>query len=351
MEFHHLLNDQQFGFRPSRSTSDAVSCFLKELDAQLSKGNRTIGLFCDLTKAFDCVNHDILLAKLPFYGIRGPKFENYFMNRVQIVKIGKVMSTKRNIEFGLVQGGINSPQWYNLQGTYDIKYLPMNGEIKMFADDTAIINIHKNLEVSIKNTQEDLIILQKYFYNNSIFMNNLKTETMVIGNVHSRLNTYLKMKNKIKCHSRTCLEIETYKTKCNCPVIDYKQDFRYLGVYIDYDFKFKTHVEIITKKLRMILYRLNKCYANNVPMFIKRTIYYSLIESILRYGVTLYSHCPAYVLNSLYSLQKKLMWKIFTEEPPYLLSLSKQILLENHFRNEKFRRRVPNPYKREICIS
>ncbi|KAL1446843.1 hypothetical protein WDU94_013901, partial [Cyamophila willieti] len=346
LDEHQIIPDFQHGFQKHKSTMTLLDELSEIITPALD--NRMFIVMCavDLKSAFDALDHPVLLEKFKNVGINHPLLENYFMNRVQIVKIGKVMSTKRNIEFGLVQGGINSPQWYNLY-TYDIKYLPMNGDIKMFADDTAIINIHKNLEVAIKNTQEDLIILQKYFYNNSIFMNNLKTETMVIGNVHSRLNTYLKMKNKIKCHSRTCLEIETYKTTCNCPVIDYKQDFRYLGVYIDYDFKFKSHVEIITKKLRMILYRLNKCYANNVPMFVKRTIYYSLIESILRYGVTLYSHCPAYVLNSLYSLQKKLMWKIFTQEPPYLLSpklLSKQILLENHFRNEKYRRRVPNPY-------
>ncbi|KAI5717554.1 hypothetical protein M8J77_007839 [Diaphorina citri] len=257
--------------------------------------NRMFVVMCavDLKSAFDALDHPVLLEKFKNVGIHHPLLENYFTNRTQVVKIGKELSNKRNIEFGLVQGGINSPLWYNLY-TYDIKYLQMNGEIKMFADDTAIINIHKNLDIAIKNTQEDLITLQKYFYNNSIFINNEKTEILVIGNIHSRLNSYLKMKNKIKCHSRSCLEMESYNRTCSCPEIEYKQDFRYLGIFIDYDFKFKSHVEIITKKLRLILYRLNKCYVNNVPMLVKRTIYYSLIESILRYGVTLYSHCPDY---------------------------------------------------------
>ncbi|KAI5746694.1 hypothetical protein M8J77_006406 [Diaphorina citri] len=133
----------------------------------------------DLKSAFDALEHPVLLEKFRNVGIQLPLLDNYFTNRTQVVKIGRELSNKRNIEFGLVQGGINSPQWYNLY-TYDIKYLPMNGEIKMFADDTAIINIHKNLDIAIKNTQEDLITLQKYFYNNSIFINNEKTEILVL---------------------------------------------------------------------------------------------------------------------------------------------------------------------------
>ncbi|KAL1446616.1 hypothetical protein WDU94_012204 [Cyamophila willieti] len=94
-------------------------------------------------------------------------------------------------------------------------------------------------------------------------------------------------------------------------MIDYKENFRYLGIYIDYDFKFKAHVEIITKKLRIIMFRLNKSYVNRIPMNVKRTIYYSLIESVLRYGVILYSYCPDYVLNSLNNIQRKLLKKYF----------------------------------------
>ncbi|KAI5720193.1 hypothetical protein M8J77_003240 [Diaphorina citri] len=90
LEHLQLFNNQQFGFRSSRSTSDAVSCFLKELDSHLSNKNVAIGIFCDLTRAFDCVDHNILLAKLPFYGVRGTSvswFKSYLEDRTQSVKI------------------------------------------------------------------------------------------------------------------------------------------------------------------------------------------------------------------------------------------------------------------------
>ncbi|KAI5694464.1 hypothetical protein M8J77_024657 [Diaphorina citri] len=177
LEEHQIIPEFQHGFQKCKSTmtllEDLSELIIPALD------NRMFVVMCavDLKSAFDALEHPVLLEKFRNVGIQLPLLDNYFTNRTQVVKIGRELSNKRNIEFGLVQGGINSPLWYNLY-TYDIKYLQMNGEIKMFADDTAIINIHKNLDIAIKNTQEDLITLQKYFYNNSIFINNEKTEIL-----------------------------------------------------------------------------------------------------------------------------------------------------------------------------
>ncbi|KAL1447899.1 hypothetical protein WDU94_012397 [Cyamophila willieti] len=346
LEEHDIIPSFQHGFQKNKSTMTLLQDLSEIILPALDNRMYVVMIAVDLKSAFDAIEHPVLLEKLRKCGIQNTLLSNYFENRSQVVKIGNVLSSEQKVEFGLVQGGINSPQWYNVY-THDMKYLPLNGEIKMFADDTAIISVHKNLITAIKNAQEDLITIQKYFYNNSIFINNQKTEVIIMGNVYNKLNIFIKTKYKIKCHSRACLELESYNTSCNCPKIDYKNDFRYLGMFIDYEFKFKTHVDVITKKLRTLLYRLNKCYVNRIPMYVKRTIYYSLIESILRYGVTLYSYCPDYVLNSLNSLQKKLIRKIFIDPPEYLLTpelLCKQIVLENNFTKEEFRRTVPVPY-------
>ncbi|KAL1447472.1 hypothetical protein WDU94_003633 [Cyamophila willieti] len=347
LDQHNIIPNFQHGFQKNKSTMTLLEDVSELIIPALDNRMFAVMIAVDLKSAFDALEHPVLIEKFKKVGILYPLIENYFKNRVQVVKVGKELSNVQNIEFGVVQGGINSPQWYNLY-THDIKYLPLNGEIKMFADDTAIINIHKNLDIAIKNAQEDLIMIQKFFYNNSIFINNNKTEAMVIGNIYNRLNSFITMKTKIKCHSRTCLENENYQTYCSCPMIDYKENFRYLGIYIDYDFKFKAHVEIITKKLRIIMFRLNKSYVNRIPMNVKRTIYYSLIESVLRYGVILYSYCPDYVLNSLNNIQRKLLRKIFSIPPTYLLTpklLCKQILLENNFSKEEYRRTVPVHYQ------
>ncbi|KAI5714718.1 hypothetical protein M8J77_004407 [Diaphorina citri] len=90
LEHHNLLVEQQFGFRHGRSTSDAVAHFLQKLDRILASGQHAIAILCDLTKAFDCVDHALLLSKLPSFGIRGPALhwiESYLSNRHQKVKV------------------------------------------------------------------------------------------------------------------------------------------------------------------------------------------------------------------------------------------------------------------------
>ncbi|KAI5742437.1 hypothetical protein M8J77_007209 [Diaphorina citri] len=90
LEHHNLLVEQQFGFRHGRSTSDAVAHFLQKLDRILASGQHAIAILCDLTKAFDCVDHALLLSKLPSFGIRGPTLhwiESYLSNRHQKVKV------------------------------------------------------------------------------------------------------------------------------------------------------------------------------------------------------------------------------------------------------------------------
>ncbi|KAL1463834.1 hypothetical protein WDU94_015538 [Cyamophila willieti] len=90
LEHHNLLVEQQFGFRHGRSTSDAVAHFIQKLDIILASGQQAIGIFCDLTKAFDCVDHALLLSKLPTFGIRGTALlwiQSYLSNRQQKVKV------------------------------------------------------------------------------------------------------------------------------------------------------------------------------------------------------------------------------------------------------------------------
>jgi Reverse transcriptase (RNA-dependent DNA polymerase). len=117
LEHHGLLTDLQFGFRGGRSTSDAVSSFFMQLNALLSNGCHSVGVFCDLSKAFDRVDHNILLSKLPYYGVRNASkewFRSYLSGRSQRVKLPAstdgvrhdILSSALGVGAGVPQGSV-----------------------------------------------------------------------------------------------------------------------------------------------------------------------------------------------------------------------------------------------------
>ena len=85
VEKNNILSEHQYGFRKNRSTELAIIEFIDKITKAIDKGQYTIGIFLDLSKAFDTINHSILIKKLEYYGIRGVAlkwFENYLENKL-----------------------------------------------------------------------------------------------------------------------------------------------------------------------------------------------------------------------------------------------------------------------------
>ena len=109
LENNSILFKYQFGFRTKKSTTHAILNFMQYLYNSLDKNNIVISLFLDFKKAFDCVNHKILLSKLEFYGVRGVAlswFSSYLSNRKQCTIIGNTESNLLSIGDGVPQGSI-----------------------------------------------------------------------------------------------------------------------------------------------------------------------------------------------------------------------------------------------------
>ena len=108
----NILSACQFGFRPNRSTETALQTYVDSILTAFDDNKFTVSVFIDLSKAFDTVDHNILLEKLRHYGVRDIAlrwFRSYLTDRVQYVKIKNTVSSKSNITCGIPQGSILGP--------------------------------------------------------------------------------------------------------------------------------------------------------------------------------------------------------------------------------------------------
>ena len=172
----------QFGFRKDYSTELAILEMSDNLKTSIDKKLITCGLFLDFSKAFDTVNHDILLDKLEKYGVRGIAqdwFRSYLHNRYQYVKIGNIESSLRNIICGIPQGSTLGPLLFLLY----INDLPNSSttlSFRLFADDANIFYASKNLkeiETVMNNEFQNIL---KYCNANKLSINMQKTHFMLI---------------------------------------------------------------------------------------------------------------------------------------------------------------------------
>jgi hypothetical protein len=142
------LVKEQYGFREKSSTQKAIFNLFKEIINALNNKRIVGGVFCDLHKAFDCVNHDILLTKLEFYGVTGNflKFiKSYLEYRYQRVKIcskldqNTAYSEWKRIKHGVPQGSILGPLLFLIYINYFSKTVNAISTPVLFADDTSVI--------------------------------------------------------------------------------------------------------------------------------------------------------------------------------------------------------------------
>ena len=120
-----ILNDKQYNFRPKHSTYMAIAQLVDKITNAVEKNETTIGIFLDLSKAFNTIDHSILLHKLEHYGFRGivlEWFKNYLSNRTQYVAFNNCTSEPGNITCGVPQGYTRSSSFYIVRKRYHVYF-------------------------------------------------------------------------------------------------------------------------------------------------------------------------------------------------------------------------------------
>jgi exonuclease III len=292
LHINNILVDEQFGFRKGSSTEMATFQFLNKVLTSLDEKSYVGSLLCDLQKAFDCVNHDILLEKLKFYGISGAGMKlmsSYLEDRYQRVviediKFNKVVSKWERVEHGVPQGSILGPLLFLIY-INDFPFSVNNlAQPILFADDTSMVISNPCPEEFEKNIKLVLNAAIIWFNRNLLTLNHDKTHF---------LQFFLKKNRELE------IQISTDKpliTNLNCS--------SFLGITIDNVLSWKNHILKISLKLN------KACFAvRAIRPFISldsiKMVYYSYVHSILEYGIIFWGSAPLSV--NIFKIQKRII--------------------------------------------
>ena len=181
IEKHHLLYQFQFGFRKNHSTFMALVILLEKVTEALDNSEFAICILIDIRKAFDTVEHNILMQKLHHYGIRGNAlqwFNSYLSNRQQYVNYNNTSSDMKLITCGVPQGSILGPLLFLLY-INDIASVSSILFCTLFADDTTLFYSSKNLQELSDVVNNELSQMIEWLNANRLSLNINKTHFMI----------------------------------------------------------------------------------------------------------------------------------------------------------------------------
>lgn len=306
LERNELLSSNQYGFRVGRSTEDAIFRLSKFVTDSLDSNKKCLAVFLDLAKAFDSVSHELLCKKLESIGIRGivlEWFKSYLHERAQSVKIGDKISQETTVEYGVPQGTVLGPILY-LVFANELCSLDIKGEMVAFADDTAIMFQEEDWNSLFNLAESQMRQVMLWLNKNLLTLNIEKTKFLAF----SLTSAQKPQQDTLKLHNCTQTILP-----CNCPIIDRVDQIKYLGIVVDDLFRWDKHVSYIVTKLRKLVYIFVKL-RQILPAHKLRTIYYALVESIVRYGILVWGGTYHNHVDPLIKVQKLLL-KIICYRP------------------------------------
>ena len=283
-----LFYSAQYGFREGHSTELAALELVDRITLGMDKMNTPISIFLDLSKAFDTLNHSILLEKLQYYGIVGTAFDlmkSYLTNRQQFVEVDNTESQMLPLNTGVPQGSILGPLLFLIY-INDIAKASNIFQFVIYADDT---NLNTSLEIVAQRSGRGSI--------NDILNGEL---TKVSDWLKCNMLSLNVSKSKYMIFHKPQKKIMKLQLKINDIEIERVSQFDFLGLTLHENLNWKSHIDKIANKISRSIGILNK-QKHFMPIESKLHIYNSLILSYINLGILSWG----YQCDRIIKLQKK----------------------------------------------
>ena len=284
----NILVSNQYGFRSGYNTTDCLVDLIDEISKAFHEEKYAVSIFLDLSKAFDTVNHSILLSKLDLYGIRGNEnqwFRSYLRNRKQKVSVNGVESNFLLVNSGVPQGSILGPFLFLIY-INDFGKATNYFSLRLFADATSFNATGKDLGVLLQRINSELPAIHEWLCSNRLTLNLSETKYLVFHprqKINSNLYPPLKLADQY---------------------LEQSYSIKYLGLIIDCFLSWHEHMYHISSKIGKSVNIMAKLKPHVTSQSLI-SIYHALVYSYLTYDCVLSGNNYEAPLSQLVRLQNK----------------------------------------------